>query len=464
MRIRERGIGNMAFISVLVLFVVAAALAFVWRDEGETHKAAAATARADLNKANESSLKWEKLYRGVIEVIGMSDAALVGGSDNPPQVAAVQDTIRTALYESAQKNEVESRVVLDTKSYQFDESKGKIIAQEGDAITVQLYTNALSKETITLKAYLDYWPAPLQNAKAIAEANNKANAQTNTRLGERGTAFDTALQTASSGYSQDATTKQSVIDTQKGQLTGLQQTIEEQTAKLDAAATAVEQTKQAAEQQARRYDLTISALENRLRNEQVRKELALAEDPADGSVILVSNTYGTVWIDIGRRERVSRGTRFKVWQAAKGNQRRDIAVVEVFRVDDTKSECKVVRTLATGGITKGMSISNPFFDATRQLNAYIFGNLRTYPNEVARRRLAASDIAVARYLDDTVNIIILGEPPVSVSEVEDEEEAASIRRKQQLERSKRLEEILEKARSINALVVTEDTLATFIDF
>ena len=62
--------------------------------------------------------------------------------------------------------------MLDTKSYQFDESKGKIIAQEGDAITVQLYTNALSKETITLKAYLERYVGTVQRfftVKAGAE-------------------------------------------------------------------------------------------------------------------------------------------------------------------------------------------------------------------------------------------------------------------------------------------------------
>ena len=111
-----------------------------------------------------------------------------------------------------------------------------------------------------------------------------------------------------------------------------------------------------------------------------------------------------------------------------------------------------------------MNISNPFFDPHGKLRAYIFGDLKKYTTEVARRRLAAAGVSVARHLDDTVNIIVLGEPRVTIEDIEDEEDAEAINRKRNLERSKRLDEVLEKARSINALVVSEAALQTFIDF
>jgi hypothetical protein len=464
MRNRERGIGNLAFISVLVLFVVSAALAFVWKDEGDTAKAARDTAKKATAQADIESNKWQAAYNGMKETLGMSDAAIDGGGDNIPDPAKIQAYIRGQLYAKAAECETSAVVNLATPNYQIDESKMKIISQEGDVTKVALYSNGSSKETITVRQFLDYWPTPLENAKLVAEVNNTKNTEAFTRLTARGAAFDEAVTKASGEYETDKNSKQAVIDQQKQDLSSLRESVESQTAKIDEAATQVEQTKQASEKQKRLDQLTISALRNRLRNEQIKKELALAEDPKDGQVLAVSNTRGTVWISLGRRQRLSRGTRFKVWHATKGNRRLDVAVVEVFKVDDTKAECQITKTLSRTRVTKGMNISNPFFDSSRPMKAFIYGNLRTYPNEVARRRLAANNISVARYLDDTVNIIILGEPPVTVEEVEDEEEAASIRRKQQLERSKRLDEILEKARSINALVVTESTLATFIEF
>ncbi|MHC4940606.1 MAG: hypothetical protein ACYTHK_16825 [Planctomycetota bacterium] len=464
MRNRERGIGNLAFISVLVLFVIAAAMAFVWKDEGDTAKAAEATAKKAASDADRVATEWQAAYNAMKETLGMSDAAIDGGSDNIPRPAAIQAYIRGQIYAKAAECETKAVVNLATPNYQIDESKLKIISQEGDIVKVGLAGNPMARETATVRQFLDMWPAPLEIAKLVAETNNAKNTEMFNRLKQRGSAFDQAVTTAAGEYETDKNSKQAVIDQQKQDLSSLRESVESQTAKIDEAATQVEQTKQSAEKQKRLDALEISALRNRLRNEQIRKELALAEDPRDGGVIAVSNTRGTVWIDLGRRQRVSRGTRFKVWRATKGNRRQDIAVIEVFRVDDTSAECQVVKTLSSVRITKGNNISNPFFDASRPLKAFIFGNLRTYPNEVARRRLAANNIAVARYLDDQVNIIVLGEPPVTVEEVEDEEEAASIRRKQELERSKRLDEILEKARSINALVVTEATLATFIEF
>ena len=464
MRNRERGIGNMAFISGLVLFVVATAFAFVWKDEGDTAKKEAAVAKQATRDAENVSVKWQAAYNGLKATLGMTDPAIDGGTDNIPDPAKIDAFVRGELYKKAEECATKSVVNIATPNYQIDESKLRIISTEGDVTKVALYSNGSAKETITLRQFLDYWPTPLENAKLVAEVNNQKNTQTFERLTKRGTDFDQAIQTSAGEYEKDKNTKQGVIDSQKGDLSSLRETVESQTAKIDAAATQVEQTKQQAEAERRKSDLEISALRNRLRNEQVKKEIALAEDPEDGKVLAVSNTRGTVWIGLGRRQRLSRGTRFKVWRAAKGDRREDIAVIQVVSVDDTKAECQVVRSLANIGITQGMSISNPFYDPHGQLTAFIFGNLRTYPNEVARRRLAAAGVTVARYLDDTVNLIILGEPPISLQEVEDEEEAASIRRKQQLERSKRLDEILEKARSINALVVTEETLSTFIEF
>ncbi|MEM8884442.1 MAG: hypothetical protein AAGD14_10250 [Planctomycetota bacterium] len=465
MRNRERGIGNMAFISVLILFVVAAALAFVWKDEGDQAKADLAKARAQVTASDTTINGWKTAYNAVIEVTGMSNAALQGSGDVAPERDAIQNFFRGEIHKKAEECDAAGSMNLKTANYTADESTGKIERGEGDAVTVKFFSNPISKENATFKQFLDLWPAPLVKAKAVTEANNGKNDDMYNSFQERLTIFTDGLSKAQTDFQNQVNEKQALIDQQVQDLTGLRESVENSNAKFDAMSTTVESTKVEAEQKARADALQISALQNRVANMMRQQEIALAEDPADGSVLVVSNIRGTVFINLGKANRLKRGTRFKVWRAGKGSRRQDIAVIRVISVDNTKAECEVVRKLSSAGISEGMNVSNPFFDPRGQLRAYIFGNLSgPYTTETARTRLARAGIVVTRFLDDQVDIVVLGEPQITVEEVEDEEEAEGARRRNALERSKRLEEVLEKARSINALVVTQETLSTFIEY
>jgi len=464
MRNRERGIGNLAFISVLVLFVIALAMFFVTRDEADTQTAIAKEARANVIKAEREAENWKSAYGALREVVAIESADLDAGGDNIPEGPKIKKAVRDAIWTVAQACDSAAIVLLNSKSYTIDESTGKIESQDGDISKLKIFTNPLSRENGTVAAFLALWPGPLVNAKKVAEVNNSKNTATFVRAEQARADYATALKTNASNYQNDVNSKQAVIDQQRGDLTSIRESFGEQSAKLDAMSTEVEQTKQASTKAAREWQLKESAYVNRIRNERIRKELALAEDPKDGAVLAVSKTRGTVYIDLGKKNRLTRGTRFRVWRAGKGNVRQDIAVIQVQTVDHGKAECAIVKRTSSFRVTKGMNVSNPFFNPHGRMRAYIYGDLTKYSTEVARRRLAAAGVSVARHLDETVNIIILGEPRVTIEDIEDEEDADAINRRRNLERSRRLDEIIEKARSINALVVSEDALATFIDF
>lgn len=464
MRNRERGIGNLAFISVLVLFVISLAMFFVTKDDADTQKGLAKEARAAVAKADAEVEKWKIAYGALREVVAIESADLDAGTDNVPDPAKIQKAVRDEIFRVAEACDNASVVLLNSKNFTVDEAAGKIESQDGDVVKLKIFSNPISRENGTVASFLALFPKPFVNAKKVAEVNNNKNTTTAQRAEAARGEYATALETGQNAYQNDVNAKQAVIDQQRGDLTSTRESLSAQSEKFDQMSTEVEQTKQAATKQARAASLEISALQNRINNERIRKELALAEDPKDGTVIAVSKTRGTCYINLGKRNRLSRGTKFKVWRAGKGNRRQDIAVIKVLSVDEGKAECSVVSRTGVIRVTAGMNISNPFFDPHGKLRAYIFGDLSKYTTEVARRRLAAAGVSVARHLDDTVNLIILGEPRVTVEDVEDEEDAEAINRKRNLERSKRLDEILEKARSINALVVSEDALMTFIDF
>ena len=464
MRNRERGISNLAFIAVLVLFVIALAMFFVTKDDADTQKELAKTARANVVKAEGEAEKWKTAYGALREVVNIDSPDLVGGADNVPDPQKIQTAVRTAIFDVAEKCAAASVVVLNGKNYTIDTEAMTIITQEADSVKARIFTNPISRDNCTVADFLALFPKPFVNAKKIAEANNDKNTATAVRAEAARAEYATALKTGQDAYQNDVNAKQAVIDQQRGDLTSTRESLAAQSEKYDQISTEVEQVKQAASKAARAAQLEISALQQRIINDRVRKELALAEDPKDGSILAVSKTRGTVFIDLGKRNRLSRGTKFKVWRAGKGNRRVDVAVIKVLSVDEGKAECSIIKRMGALRVTKGMNVSNPFFDPHAKLRAYIFGDLTKYTTEVARRRLAAAGVSVARHLDDTVNLIVLGEPRVTIEDVEDEEDAAAINRKKNLERSRRLDEVLEKARSINALVVSEDALTTFIDF
>jgi len=464
MRNRERGIGNLAFIAVLVLFVIALAMFFVTKDDSDTQKQIAKDARAAVSKADAEVEKWKSAYSALREVVNIDSPDLVGGPDNVPDPLKIQKAVRDRIFEVAEACANASIVLLKSKNYTVDAELGEIISQDGDTVRLRIFSNPISRENGTVATFLGLFPKPFVNAKKVAEVNNDKNNATAVRSAAQRDEYATALKTGQDAFQNDVNAKQAVIDQQRGDLTNTRESLSAQSAKYDQMATEVEQVKQTATKAARAAQLEISALQQRIINDRIRKELALAEDPKDGSILAVSKTRGTVYIDLGKRNRLSRGTKFKVWRAGKGNRRVDVAVIKVLSVDSGKAECSVIARMGALRVTKGMNISNPFFDPHAKLRAYIFGDLTKYTTEVARRRLAAAGVSVARHLDDTVNLIVLGEPRVTVEDVEDEEDAEAMNRRKNLERSRRLDEVLEKARSINALVVSEDALTTFIDF
>ena len=463
MHIRERGIGNLAFIAVLVLFIISLAMFFVTKDEADTQKALARKWESEVRNADKKSNEWKSAYEAMREVVGIVSKDLEGG-DSIPQRDKIMSVIREEIFKKAEECQAASVVLLKTKTYNADEARGKILGEEGDNTRVQIFTNTISRDNGTVRAYLDLFPAPLVNAKNVAEVNNQKNDASFVRQEANRKEYETGRATAGNNYENNKNLLQNTIDSQKGELSNLRESLEAQSTKFDGMSTELETAKQTASKESRAFQLEKSALENRLANERIRKELALAEDPKDGSVLEVSKTRGTVWINLGRSKRLARGTKFKVWRSGKGNRRQNIAVIEVTRVDRLMAEATIIKSLSAFRVTKGMNISNPFYDPRGKLRAYIYGDLRTYKTDVARRRLAAAGVEVTRSLDDRVDIIILGEPPVSLDDVENEDDPGAADRLRSMERSKRMEEILEKARSINALVVTEAALVTFVDF
>ncbi|MHC4960385.1 MAG: hypothetical protein ACYTGN_18705 [Planctomycetota bacterium] len=467
MRMRERGIGNLPFIAVLVLFVIATVLFFLKQDEADKALERTKAANVNLAKAQGDLVKMVDAYKSIRDVIGVADAALDASTTNIPNKDKVAEVIRNYVNAVVKQATQDGEVTLDTKVYSI-EDQSIIKEQAGDKTVVRFYQVSTSPDNTTVKTALDPISKALAAAAKIAAENNSKHDQSvkdRDRLVEE---LKGANATAQSAYQSDLAAKQQAAEGWKTQLDSTRSNLETLTTKLDQKEAEFSTKIQAKDKELRTISRGRDAWKSRAINEKDRKALAIKEDPIDGQVIAVSDVLGTLWINLGRRNKLSSGTRFIVWRPAKGNVRENIAECRVINVTETRSECRITKRLSSRvRPTEGMNISNPFYDPKGKLTAYIFGDLKTYPSDQAARRLAAAGVKVSRTLDLNVNIIILGEPPKGGDEEIDMEDAAAVSQaetKAKMDRGKRLDWIMSKAVAIGAIVVTEDRLATFIEW
>ena len=463
MRMHERGVGNMPFIALLVLLIVALAMFFMANDKADKATTAQAAAKqAEIDARNRADLAGSA-YDALVEVLGANLPALARTEARFPTGPEIQAAVRGWLETQVAALKQAGQTTLSAKNYQPNAEEGVIIETQGDTVVIKAANFASSADTHTVAGILSSLPRALSFIGKVARENNEKfeNALTNLR-GEVANK-DAALQNAQSTYSTDLAQKQAQLDQRGQELSQVQDSLQEATARIDVLETERATVQADAERNDRTLRRELQALTDALRNERERKALALAEDPKDGELLVVGSR-GTVHINLGRLNKVSRGTMFKVWTVGQGGLREDYAVVRVIAVDDTRSEATIVQRLNTRPVTAGMYVSNPFYDPRATLRVHIYGDLKDYPTEVAKRRLAQSGVQIAEALDDTVDVIVLGEPSVVSEDVVDEEDAAMAERKAEFERERRLSRVLERAAAIGAIVVTEDVLRTFVEY
>jgi hypothetical protein len=192
----------------------------------------------------------------------------------------------------------------------------------------------------------------------------------------------------------------------------------------------------------------------------------MKEDPKDGEVLVADARQGLAFLNRGKNFRVAPNMKFVIWRLGKGNVRENVAEVEVIESGETKSTARVIRLFNPRvPVSEGMSFSSPFYDPFKKLRIYIAGNLRYYPSDLAKRRLAESGCSVTDRLDDTVNVVILGEPAVDLgADAASPEEAAANEERAKAMREARIREIKDTSATLGAVVVTEEVLKTFIEY
>jgi hypothetical protein len=466
MRSRERGIGNMAFIAVLVLLVVAAALAFVKNDDAANFQGRLAKAQADIKTKDDQLFKVREAYDAWVEVAGLAMPELVRNEDNYPEGATIKTKVRTWMMEQINIITQKSQAKVAGRQYQIDRASNVVRVTEGEPATVVLFGSPFVQDTITFQGFVAPLGEQFRYAAKAVEDNNTLFETEYKNYQSRMTQFQTRQTEMQGQYASDVSAKAGLYDTEKQRADSMQDQVNKLTAEIDAKSADLQARITAFDKDKRTYERTIQAQNDRFLSEKKKMEIALKEDPKDGEVLVADQRKGLVFIDRGRNFRVAPDMKFRVWRLGKGNVREDVAEVEVIEVDDTRSTCRILKWFNTRvPVAQGMSISNPFYDPHKKLRIHIYGNLRYYPSDLAKRRLAESGCTVSDRLDDTVNVVVLGEPAVDLgTEAGTPEEAAAAEERAKAQRAARVREVMETAATLGAVVVTEEVLRTFIEY
>jgi hypothetical protein len=207
----------------------------------------------------------------------------------------------------------------------------------------------------------------------------------------------------------------------------------------------------------------INALQNRIRVDKEKRDLAVRRNDPDGHVTAADMTLGTGVIDLGSQDKVFPGLKFEVSRVGRGGERVTIGHVMVIQALGRKSSR--VRILdSVGTIVTNDLIANPFYSPNDQIHIVVVGELQPTP-EIARARLAKMNVQIDSEVNgDTDYIVIPDDLAAPVPAAAPAEGGAEGGEGNAAPGASEFEKIDALARKFGATVVTQRMLQEFLSY
>jgi hypothetical protein len=198
---------------------------------------------------------------------------------------------------------------------------------------------------------------------------------------------------------QAAADRQSDIE---GQLANVRTSLTESESKLRKVRSEVEVQKRSHEQERSMMQA---------RAEEQGRKLAFLKEPeaADGEILAISEKLDLAWINVGQKNRLQRGTRFRIVDGTPGDEHLK-AWCTVTRVEETMAEVLLTDQVDIyDPAVAGDIIYNPVYDPNSVRNAVFVGTFSGSWNETELRLLLKEvGIEVKDVLDKTTDYLIVG--------------------------------------------------------
>jgi hypothetical protein len=145
---------------------------------------------------------------------------------------------------------------------------------------------------------------------------------------------------------------------------------------------------------------------------QAGKKLEMIKQPdtPDGSVVDVSNA-NTCYVDIGAKQMLRRGTRFKVFNYTKNGAIHDKGMIEITKVEDSMSTATVTDLKDKyDPISKGDKIAAPNYDPKMPREFVLMGRFPSgYSRAMVADRLRSLGATVKEKVGPSTDFLILGD-------------------------------------------------------
>jgi hypothetical protein len=168
--------------------------------------------------------------------------------------------------------------------------------------------------------------------------------------------------------------------------------------------------KDASEAQIAKLNEELKVRDGRIAETTKKLEIIRLPDLPDGSVVDVSNA-NTCYVDIGAKQLLRRGTRFKVFNYTKNGAMHDKGMIEITSVEDSMSAATVVELKDRfDPITKGDKISAPNYDPKMPREFVLMGRFPSgYSKAMVADRLRSLGATVKDKIGPATDFLIVGD-------------------------------------------------------
>lgn len=198
----------------------------------------------------------------------------------------------------------------------------------------------------------------------------------------------------------------------------------------------------------------------------------------DGTILSVNASDRTANIDRGRNSKVRLGMTFGVYSDgsairpdAAGNYPTPKGVLEIIRIDQSSSTCRILRETRGNPVVRGDAIANPIYDPNKTYKMLVFGNFDTNgdgrPTRVERdgveTQIRSWGGVVVDELVGDLDFLVLGSrpllPPKPRSDAPVEVQLQWIRLSQVVDR---FDELQRRAEATSIPILNENRLRTLL--
>lgn len=456
-----------AVVILSILFVTATIFAFYYNAENNKTATALKNTTDNLNKyANAEAqadpavtalvdLKNENQYQGLsgIQIAMKKFATLakaVTGQDNPQPSA---EQVVAELVATASDKDMQSAGVKVTSNSTLAEAIGQLVGR----------VKALAAESEQKTGQL---ADAAEKLKAETAQRQQMETEFNAKLDDQGKQLSTALAT----YQQKGEEGTASVGKIQAEADRAIKEAQAQTSKA---------SKQLAD-----ASTEISKLKTEI--ETYKTKVPRQKDTfnpvirqPDGRIVRVPGN-DNVFINLGEGDGIAPGLTFEVYDRFSGvppltaeeeanpadmnDLPRGKASIEVVRVADRQSECRIVRASTTSPVVEGDIIANLVYDKNTKYNFVVFGNFDLDQDKVAtpgdaeviKERIVKWGGRIQDQVNVNCDFVVLGVEPEVPAAVQDETATDIERRRQAEEQLNAYNDIVSKAKSLNIPILNQN--------